>query len=269
MRNPQSQIRNSRALAPPRDPLHNGPMVPDAANGEDHPQEKKVNVSVSADALVGVARGFSCIFWGIPVSLLLYSGALDIRLFSFLRMPAYVLGILITYIGVVFLQRAGPLSDRWRRIVRQLIVLLLVEVYLAPFVYWWRQMPQVLYFAANMAGLILCTTWVLFAINRLAGEVCKLLRDRTFLIETQVASWLAAAFTLTPVAYALYAAVRTVLQPDAGFFFVFELPPWITAVVLLPFTITMAVSWKVKERCLQILKMSAKVPAIEPPATGS
>ena len=163
-----------------------------------------MNVSVSADALIRVARGFSCIFWGIPLSLLLFSGKLDIRLFSFVRMPAYVLGIFLAYIGTVFLQRAGALSDMWTRRVRQALFLLLVEVYLAPFVYWWRQMPHVPYFTANMAGLVLCTTWGLFVVNRLAGEVCKLLHDRTFFIETQVAGWLTAGFMITPLAHALY-----------------------------------------------------------------
>ena len=242
-------------------------MLPDPANSEEHLQARKVNISFSADALIRVARGFSCIFWGIPLSLLLFSGALDIRLFSFVRMPAYVFGIFVAYIGTVFLQRAGPLSDMWTRRVRQLLFLLLVEVYLAPFVYWWRQMPHVPYFTANMAALVICTTWVLFVINRLAGEVCKLLRDRTFLIETQVASWLAVVFMLTPVAYALYTALRAVLRPDGDFFFVLERPLWIYALALLPFTITMAVSWKMKERCLQVLKMSAKVPPIQSPAT--
>ena len=177
-------------------------------------------------------------------------------------MPAYVLGIFVAYIGSVLLQRAGALSDMWMRRVRQMLFLILVEIYLAPFVYWWRQMPHVPYFTANMAALVICTTWGLFVVNRLAGEVCKLLCDRTFLIETQVAGWLVVGFMLTPVVYALYTAVREMLRPDGEFFFVLELPLWIYALALLPFTITMAVSWKMKERCLQVLKMSAKVPSL-------
>lgn len=237
-------------------------MLSDPANTAENLQEKTVNVSVSADALIGVARGFSCIFWGIPLSLLLFSGALDIRIFSFIRMPAYVLGIFVVYIGTVFLQRAGALSDTWNRRVRQLLFLLLIEVYLAPFVYWWRQMPQVLYFAANMAGLVICTTWVLFVANRLAGEVCRILRDNTFLIETQVSGWIAVGFMLTPLAYALYTAIRVIFRPAGEVFFVLDMPLWIYALALLPFTFTMAVSWKMKERCLHILKMSAKVPSL-------
>lgn len=241
-------------------------MLPDPDYSQENLHARRVNVSFSPDALIRVARGFSCFFWGIPLSLLLFSGALDLRLFSFVRMPAYVLGIFVAYIGTVFFQRAGALSDLWTRRVRQLLFLLLVELYLAPFVYWWRQMPHVFYFAANMVALAICTTWGLFVVNRLAGEVCKLLRDSTFLTETQIAGWLAVGFMLTPLAYALYTAIRATLRPDGNFFFVLDLPLWIYALTLLPFTITMAVSWKIKERCLQVLKMSAKVPSIQSPA---
>lgn len=244
-------------------------MLPDPDHNQENLHARKVNISFSPDALIRVARGFSCVFWGIPLTLLLFSGALDIRLFSFIRMPAYVLGIFVAYIGTVFFQRAGPLSDMWTRRVRQLIFLLLVEIYLAPFVYWWRQMPQVLYFSANMAALVICTTWGLFAVNRLAGEACKLLRDSTFLLETQIAGWFAVGFMLTPLAYALNAAIRAVFRPDGEFFLFIQLPPWIYALTLLPFTITMAVSWKMKERCLQVLKMSAKVPPIRSSASES
>jgi hypothetical protein len=242
-------------------------MLSDPAKGEENLQAKKVNVSFSPDALVRVARGFSCIFWGIPLSLLLFSGALDIRLFLFVRIPAYVIGVFVAYIGTVFLQRAGALSDMWTRRVRQLLFLLVVEIYLSPFVYWWRRMPNVPYFSANMAALVICTTWSLFAVNRLAGEACRLLRDSAFLVETRVAGWLVVGFMLTPLAHALYTAIRAIVGPE-GEFFVLELPLWIYALVLLPFTITMAVSWKIKERCLQVLKMSAKVPPIQSPATG-
>ena len=259
----------ARALAPARLPLHNAPMLPETLDSGEEQGERKTNVSFSADALVRVARGFSCIFWGIPLSLLLYSGALDVRVFSYIRMPAYVFGIFVAYMGSVFLQRAGALSGMWTRRVRQLIFLLLVEVYLAPFVYWWRQMPHVPYFTANMAALVICTTWTLFVINRIAGEACKLLRDSTFLLETRVAGWLAVTFMLTPLFYALYSAVRMYLQPDGVFFFVLELPLWVYVLTLLPFTITMAVSWKMKERCLQVLKMSAKVPPIQSPTEES
>jgi hypothetical protein len=243
-------------------------MLPDPTDNAEYLRAKRMNVSVSADALIRVARGFSCIFWGIPLSLLLFGGKLDIHLFSFVRMPAYVVGVFLAYIGATYLQRAGPFHDLWSRRVRQALFLLLVEIYLAPFVYWWRQMPQVPYFAANMTGLVLCTTWGLFVVNRLAGEVCKLIHDRTFFIETQVAGRLAAGFMIIPLAHAVYDFVCSVLQPADNLFFDLHLPSWLYASTLLPFLITMAVSWQIKERCLQALKMSAKVPAIESPTPG-
>ncbi len=63
-------------------------MIADATEYDDRPPARKINIPVSADALIRVARGFSCVFWGIPLSLLLFSGALDVRLFAHIRMPA-------------------------------------------------------------------------------------------------------------------------------------------------------------------------------------
>ena len=244
-------------------------MLPDLDHTEERIQARRVNVSFSPDALVRVARGFSCIFWGISLTLLLFSGALDIRIFSFVHMPAYVFGVLLTYIGVTFLQRAGALSDTWTRRVRLLLLLLLIEVYLAPFVYWWRQMPHVIYFTLNVTVLIICTTWGLFVVNRLAGEAGRLLHDHTFLFETKVASWLAAVFMLIPLAQALYAAAGAAFEPDGHFLFTLTPPLWVYVLGILPFTITMAVAWKTKERCIQVLKMSAKVPPIQSTTTGT
>ena len=94
---------------------------------------KKTNVSIPAEALLRVARGFACIFWGIPLSLWLLSRAQDVRLVSSIRLPAYVVGVFLMCLGAVFLQRAGSLSDRWASRARQALFLFLVEVYLRSF----------------------------------------------------------------------------------------------------------------------------------------
>ena len=241
-------------------------MLSDTDHTEECRPARKVNVSFSPDALVRLARGFSCIFWGVALTLLLASGTLDIRVVSFVHMPVYVFGVLLAYIGAVFLQRAGALSDAWALYVRLLLLLLLVEVYLAPFVYWWRKMPHALYFNLNVSALILCTAWGMFIVNRLAGEAGALLHDRTFVFETRVAGWLSAAFMLIPLAHALYATIVAAIETNGYVAYTFDPPPWVYVLSVLPFGTTMAVAWKMKERCLQLLKMSAKMPAIPPNA---
>jgi hypothetical protein len=240
-------------------------LVSDAAPGG----EKRTNVALSSGVLIRAARGFSCIFWGIPLGLLLFSGALDLRVFPRLRMPAYVFGIFLVYCGLMFLQRTGPLSAHWLRRVREAMFVLLVEVYLAPFVFWWRQMPHVPYYIANVLALILCTTLGLFLVNLLAGELGRALHDRTFLVESRLSAAISVLFMMVPVLGSVFDSIRATLQLEsmldldlAGSPFAF--PRWAYAFSLLPFTLTMAIAWKAKERCLLVLKTSYHVPAPPP-----
>jgi hypothetical protein len=231
--------------------------------------EKRSNVALSSGVLIRAARGFSCIFWGIPLGLLLFSGALDVRVFPRLRMPAYVFGVFVIYCGLMFLQRTGPLSAHWARRVREAMFVLLIQVYLAPFVFWWKQMPHMPYYIANLLGLLLCTALGLFLVNLLAGELGRALHDRAFLVESRVSAWVSALFMLIPVLGSVLDSIHATLQFEAilnldlaGSSFV--LPRWVYALSLLPFTLTMAIAWKAKERCLLVLKTSYHVPAPHP-----
>jgi hypothetical protein len=103
-------------------------------------------------------------------------------------------------------------------------------------------------------------------VNRLAGEASILLYDRAFFIETQVAGRLTVGFMMILFAHALSYWVRAIFRPDCDFLYL-DPPSWIYTPALLPFIITMAMSWKIKERCLQVLKRSAKVPPIRSSAS--
>lgn len=212
-----------------------------------------------AGALARAMRGFSCVFWGIPLSVLLFAGAIDLRLPFAARAPAYVFGIFLVYCGVVYFQRTALPGRRWRSLVREMLFVLLIEVYLSPFVFWWRRMPHVPYYVANILVLMLCTTWGLFILNQLAAEIARLLRDRALAVEAQIAAWLALAFMLVPTSLAL---LQSVLAARS---FGISLAPgeavggpqrfgWLYAVALFPFALNMMIAWKTKERCLRALQ---------------
>lgn len=246
-------------------------MLPDPEGGETAPHPaRRVNLAISADALLRAARGFSCIFWGIPLSILLYSGMLDVRIPPLLRLPTYVVGVFVVYCGVILLQRAGPLSALWPHRVREALFLLLLEVYLAPFVYWWRQMPSVPYYVANVVGMVFCTAAGLFVLNMLAADLAKSLHDQVLHAEARVSSWLSLVFMIIPAVDAVIRSIRSVFEAGSMMFMeTFPIPPemprWMYAVALIPFTLTMAVAWKAKELSLKRLRLSAKVPPTHPP----
>jgi hypothetical protein len=222
-------------------------------------------VAIPPDALLRAARGFSCVFWAIPIGLLLFSGALDIRVFPRLRVPAYVLGVFLAYCGAIYLQRAGALTPLWIRRVRALLFVLLLKVYLAPFVYWWRNVPGNPYYVANVALLMLVTAAGLFTVNRLGEEIGRVIRDRVFGVEARVAAWVALLLSIMPLLVFLAYSFPPLLRSDALVYVELMGVPlsaskWTYLLALLPFTLTMAVAWKAKERCLHLLKLFAAFP---------
>lgn len=237
----------------------------DATDKRRGSHRKTVNVPITSGLLIRAARGFSCIFWGIPLSVVLFARGLDIRLLYGVRIPAYILGVLLMYTGVIFLQRLGPISPGWQTRVREALLVLLIEVYLAPFVYWWRQMPSVIYYVANVVGLILITAWGLYLVNRISGELAKIVHNTTFFIESQISGWLSVVFILVPTVQSVLTSITRAIEADALKYFDFSslfrnTPKWIYAMALLPFTLSMAVTWKAKERCLEMLRASARHP---------
>ncbi len=225
------------------------------------------NVALTPAVLLRIARGFLCFFWGLPIGLLLFTGALSFPTLPRIRLPAYVVGVLIAYCGVMYLKRTGPLTALWNRRLRFAILLMLLQVYLAPFVHWWKRVPSEPYFAANVIVLLLVTAWTFFVINMLAAELARVLHDSTFRIEAQISAWISFVFMLAPLLEVV--AVSVSLYAESGSLFLVELPPaifmlprWASVFALVSFTSTMAVTWKAKGQALN--RVSACAMAAKP-----
>lgn len=229
------------------------------------------NMALTPDILLRIARGFSCFFWGLPLGLMLFSGALTLSVLRVFRLPAYVVGVVVAYCGVIFLQRTGALTRLWRRRVRAAALLLLVQVYLAPFLYWWREMPTQTYYMVNVVLLLLCAAWSVFTVNMLAAELARVLHDRVFRVESQLSAWISFAFMLVPaldtalISLALRGRTAGLVYAESSFA-LFNLPFWVSALVVLPFSLTMAVSWKAKESAIRRVLAAAPplpIPRVE------
>ena len=233
------------------------------------PQGKKVNLTVYPEQLLQVARGFSCFFWGIPLSLFLAVGLMNVRLLAQIKAPAYVLGILVIYWGLILLKRTKPLPPGWTHHVNQSLVIVFLLVYLSPFTEWWKQMPQVLFFTVNVVLFVLCTIRLIVLLNKLAGDVAKALYDRTFVIEAQLSGWSVLVFIVVPILGLLIYSLLAAFRHETGVAYeLLHIPQrvyhWWLALALLPFTLTTAIAWKTKERCIEAVKMSSR-PSITPP----
>ncbi len=242
-------------------------------NGQGAPAEEspiQEYGTLTPQQLLRLARGFSRIFWGIPVSLLLFLDVLDIRLVHPVRLPTYVIGVLLVYWGFTAFQRAAPVDRRWATLLRWGFFLLFMQIYFAPFVHWWRRYPASDYHLYNVIALLCCMMVTLLIINRLSGIVADRLGDRTFRLESNLCGFSVVMLMIVPLSTLVSYSIWGVIRFDTSFYVELlhthqQLTRWMNALFLLPLTLTMLIAWKAKERCLQALRMLAamSIPALE------
>jgi hypothetical protein len=213
-----------------------------------------------AAAIVRAMRGFAFIFWGLPLTLLLYFRALDIRTMESLHLPSYILGMGIIYVGFVFVLHCGIGSAKWKRYARHGLISSFMLIYLGPFVYWYRYIPRIgAYYMANSVILIACIIWLLFTINWLASELGHLVGDETLKQESRLFGWSVGLMMLVPLlitfAFSSVMAVKFESSLISEMRVVrYDAPTWTQILFLLPISLTMMSAWKGKEQCLHILR---------------
>lgn len=212
--------------------------------------------SPGAKASLSLIRGFSWSFWGLPLTLLLFFGALQVEVLTRLQLPSYALGVVILFVGMLHLAKAGPLTRGWMGWACSGVMLSFVMLYLAPFVYWWQRAPHVRFFGANMWLLLACTMLILVVVNRLASELGKHQEDSTFAIEARLCAWSVVVLMMLPFGIALGYAYYTLhkygvtMRTTLGLAHK-EMPFWLHVFFLLPFTLTMTTVWKARERAMK------------------
>ncbi|HRZ12025.1 MAG TPA: hypothetical protein P5567_06180 [Kiritimatiellia bacterium] len=239
--------------------MDTGPAIPPRAA-----ERETGSPRLEAAELLLLARGLLCVFWGIPLSLLMFFGTLELRLAAGLRVPVFAFGLMLIFLGVVHMSRVKSLSPRWARRTRETQLILLILVYLAPFVYWWQAMPHVPYYCVNVLAIVVVSMWGFLAVNRLAAEIGNRFGEHAFVIEARLSGWLAVVFLLGP---GTFAVLRTILATasieNSGLATLvlvpYLVPRWMYALTLLPFTMTMMMVWRAKELCLRAIRQAEPV----------
>jgi hypothetical protein len=200
--------------------------------------------------LVRISRGFSCLFWSLP--LLAASQAFT---FGFFLPARWMFGLLLVCFlplvcGLWMLRASGNLTPRWSAMIGRVSLLAFVAIYLCPFLLWWNLAPTRLYFAVNAALHYGVMIGLLAGLNRLAGECARGLGDTPLRREAQagwiMVLWLSgctvgALTWLFHRAGVLEAGMPTVLAQWA------ELPSEARTLFLLPYAMTAYVMWRAKE----------------------
>ncbi len=137
-------------------------------------------------ALSRLVRGLSALFWGLPLALVICVQTNRTHLLAGLGViPPLVANGLICYA----LHQIGHFhrSERiWQRARERTQVFALLNVGLSPFLYWWRIMPDVLYYQFAVLALALSGLMLLFTINQMLQRLAAMLPDETLRLEARL-----------------------------------------------------------------------------------
>ena len=216
---------------------------------------------LEARDLVALAQGLSCWLWGIPGAVLLSIREMPFEWGMPFQLPLFAVPYLLVLVGAVKMARVRSAGDRWRCEARRAMILCILALYLAPFLFWWRRWPQSAYLMANVWVLIACGIALLAQVNRLVRTLGAALGDPALAAEAELfraVVWIVLGLpTVAAFAYVLTASFRsgaavTLQFEDA----LLATPAWGLALLLVPLSITLALVWRAKDLTLAHLRNS-------------
>ena len=201
-----------------------------------------------------LARGLSALFWGLPAWLIVGVETAKVESLRPLgTMPVVVLSALLVF-GLWQMGEFQKQERPWRHALDRALLPSLVNLGLAPFLFWFSRMPGEFFFQAAMVVLVLSALIFLFNLNLVLKQLGAMLPDETLRQETRqftalnrwlLVAWVAVAAISTAAPGLLH------LHEHFGAKFVFWLAHLQTTVLLFlglaPLAITMALIWKTKE----------------------
>jgi len=214
---------------------------------------------VLLDSLRRLVRGLSALFWGLPIALVVaVQTAIGrgewLKPLGFL--PVVAVMALLCY-GTHLLGRFQIQERVWMNSWERARLVALVNVGLAPFLFFWSKIPGQAFFLVTAEVFILTLLVFLFLLNSVLARLAAMLPDETLRSETKL-------FTR------LNQVILLIILPSLPFYFVLretsKLPRvvvdlllllnragpmlhlmFIMFFILLPVAMTMALLWKTKE----------------------
>lgn len=205
---------------------------------------------LSNTQLLRMTAAFSRFIWGLPVMLLLFAETMRIPVAP---IPSYVVGVILVFWGVALLLGVRPVNPRMDRKIELAVLLSLLQLYFVPFLYWWSQHPESYFYSVNILLMALSTAALLILLNQLAAEFAELCSDKFFKVEAMLCAWIAMGLLITLLlALMIYLGVHF-FQTGARYLPRMQLYPWMLAILVMPFTLTLASMWKCRKKCLELL----------------
>lgn len=206
-----------------------------------------------------LVRGLSALFWGLPLALLIcVKTALSDLLKPYGMAPPILVTSLLLY-GLMQFDSFQRQERVWRAALEKAKLFGIVNIGLAPFIFWWNKLPFSPYFTLGVLALGLSGILFLFHLNQALQRLSAMLPDETLRVETKFFSTL----NLYLLAWIIgLAAVYVALQQFRGlpmfvihFLRALEVTRLylLVLLILVPVAMTMTMLWKIKEVILNSL----------------
>jgi hypothetical protein len=204
-------------------------------------------------ALGRLVRGLSALFWGLPLTLLACANNFVADwLRSFGLLPPVLLTALLLY-GVHLLGAFNPGERVWRHALERARILAIINVGLAPFLYWSHQVPGDFFLAAGTGLFFVTGVLFLHNLNHALDRLAAMLPDETLREDTRL---------FTRINRAVLGGLLFAVSVIYGLLQIHSLPGtlrlllltidyerrWVFLfLLLLPVALTMTLLWKIKD----------------------
>ncbi len=132
-----------------------------------------------------LVRGLSALFWGLPLSLIVcVQTAQTQTLHSFNILPPVLVLAMLVY-GLWQLGHFQKQERIWMRALDRAKILALVNLGLAPFLYWWNQRPTESFFLTMISVMGICGLLFLSSLNVVLYRLTAMLPDESLRHETK------------------------------------------------------------------------------------
>lgn len=203
-----------------------------------------------------LVRGLSALFWGLPLTLLVYIQTARTDFFDalgfFAIFPPLLVSVLILY-GLSQLGHFQRQERIWLATLERARLFAVINLGLCPFLAWWHRLPYVELY--NLAVLFLAGSCLIFILilNRVLDRLAAMLPDETLRLETKLFTTFNRQILLAiPILMFIYVALGFVpFLPSVVRLVLDRAEPmglWVLMfLILMPLAMTMALIWKIKE----------------------
>ncbi|MDR0993469.1 MAG: hypothetical protein LBN38_02725 [Verrucomicrobiota bacterium] len=196
------------------------------------------------DVILRAARGFSNLFWSLPLLLL----AQAVTLWGLL--PPYITALLLPLCFLPLITGLHMTRPSHGPSPQGAWALLAVAMALSPFLSWWSQAPAHLYFAANVVAHSVVLLLLLLALDHHAARFAASMGENGLRREANagfgMVLWLGVC-TLSALVWLFYRSGILAAGLDATLMQLSLLPSEARYLFLLPYIMTAYVLWRTKE----------------------